>query len=213
MTSRLGTNGAAISRRVAVGVGLGLAAVVVSACGSGSSGGNTVTSGGQPRTGSTADSAGSSSPSTSFSVANVSGLGQVLVDGRGRTVYGLVKNGTKNPPCTDGNGCTAIWPDLSLPDGVHHATAGSGVTAAMLKSKKDSGDGETYVTYNGYFLYEFSGDKASGQGHGEGLKDQWGTWYALTPSGQPVTPSTTTASTSNPNSGSSGGTSGGGYGY
>jgi predicted lipoprotein with Yx(FWY)xxD motif len=139
----------------------------------------------------------------------MSGLGNVLVDGRGRTVYVLTKNGSKNATCTDGNGCTAVWPDLSLPAGVHKATAGNGVTAAMLKSKKES-DGETYATYNGWLLYEFSGDSAAGQSHGEGVKDQWGTWYALTPAGAPVTAKTTTACTSGSSSGSS---SGGGYGY
>lgn len=205
--TRLGAQGAKTTKRLAVGAGLGLAAVVVAACGSSSSGGNTVTSGGQPTTNSTSGSGNSSSPATMFSVANVSGLGNVLVDGRGRTVYVLTNNGKKNPPCTDGNGCTAIWPDLSLPDGVHKATAGSGVTASMLKSKPES-DGETYATYNGWLLYEYSGDTASGQGHGEGAKDQWGTWYALTPSGTPVTAKTTTASTSSSTSGS-----GGGYGY
>jgi len=212
---RLGTNGAAISKRMAVGAGLGLAALVVSACGSGSSGGNTVTPGGQPTSSATTDSGGSASPATSFGVANASGLGKVLVDGRGRTVYGLIKNGSKNPTCTDGNGCTAIWPDLSLPDGVHKAMAGSGVNASLLKSQKES-DGETYATYNGWLLYEFSGDNTAGQTRGEGVTDQWGTWYALTPAGAPVTAKTTTASTSSPSSGSGssgGGTSGGGYGY
>jgi predicted lipoprotein with Yx(FWY)xxD motif len=122
-------------------------------------------------------------------------------------VYGLVKNGAKNATCTDGNGCTAIWPDLSFPDGVHKATAGSGANASLLKSKHES-DGETYATYNGWLLYEYSGDSAAGQAHGEGTTDKWGTWYALTPSGAPVTAKSTTASTSSSTSGS-----GGGYGY
>jgi predicted lipoprotein with Yx(FWY)xxD motif len=202
---RRSANGATTTKRMAVGAGLGLAAVVISACGSSSSGGSNVTSGGQPTAGSTSDSGGSSSPATSFSVANVSGLGKVLVDGRGHTVYVLTKNGTKNATCTDENGCTAIWPDLSFPDGVHRASAGNGVNAAMLKSKNES-DGETYATYNGWLLYEYSGDSAAGQTHGEGVNDQWGTWYALTPAGAPVTAKTTTASTSSSSSG-------GGYGY
>jgi len=203
--TRLVANRAKTTKRMAVGAGLGLAAVVVAACGSSSSGGTAVTSGGQPTSGTTSGSGGAASPATAFSVASVSGLGNVLVDGRGRTVYVLTKNGSKNATCTDGNGCTAIWPDLSLPDGVPKASAGNGLNASMLKSKKES-DGETYATYNGWLLYEYSGDTAAGQGHGEGAKDQWGTWYAITPAGAPVTAKTTTASTSSSSSG-------GGYGY
>jgi predicted lipoprotein with Yx(FWY)xxD motif len=48
-----------------------------------------------------------------FKTANVSGVGTVLVDGKGRTVYVLTKAGEKNVPCTDASGCTAAWPPVS----------------------------------------------------------------------------------------------------
>ena len=126
-------------------------------------------------------------PATSFSVANVSGVGDVVVDGKGRTVYILTSAAKKNVPCTDASGCTDAWPDLSLPDGTSAATAGSGLDASLLGTQ--DANGETYPTYNGYLLYEYSGDSAAGQANGQGLKSFGGTWYVLDSSGQPVTSS------------------------
>jgi hypothetical protein len=68
-------------------------------------------------------------------------------------------------------------------------------------------DGETYATYNGWLMYEFTGDSGPGQGHGEGIKSFGGTWYALTPTGDPAMPEATTATTMG---GTPAGTPGGG---
>lgn len=159
-----------------------LAAIGLAACGGSSSGGS----------GSVASaSGGSDSPGTSFATANISGLGQVLVDGNGRTVYILTSSGQKNVPCTDDSGCTDVWPDLSLPDGTSAATAGDGVQDSLLGSKP--ANGETYPTYNGYLLYEYSGDSSSGEANGQGITSYGGTWYALDPSGQPITSSSSSS--------------------
>jgi predicted lipoprotein with Yx(FWY)xxD motif len=191
------------SRKLQLAAVIPLAAIGLAACGSSSSGGNNSVS---PGSGSSPTSGSTSDPSTSFSTMNVSGLGQVVVDGRGRTVYILTAPGKKNVSCTDGNGCTAIWPDLSLPDGVSAANAGSGITASLLGAKKES-DGETYPTYNGYLMYEYASDSAPGQARGQGIKSFGGTWWVLSPSGQPITSSGSSGSSSTPSSGS------GGYGY
>lgn len=125
-------------------------------------------------------------PSTSFSTANVSGVGTVVVDGRGRTVYILTADGKTNVPCTDASGCTNLWPDLPLPDGVASAKGEMGINASLLGTKKLS-DGETYPTYHGWLMYEYAGDSGTGQSKGQGIKSFGGTWYALTASGNPVT--------------------------
>lgn len=167
--------------RAAVGAA---ALVALAACGktSSSSSSSSATSG------SSGASSSSSDPGTSFSAANVSGLGMVVVDGKGRTVYALTSGSNKNVPCDDASGCTKVWPDLPLPNGTSSATAGSGLQASMMGTMKLS-DGETYPTYNGYLMYEYVGDSGSGQNHGEGIKSFGGTWYALSPSGQLVTSS------------------------
>jgi len=136
-----------------------------------------------------------------FSTADVSGLGTVMVDGAGRTVYVLTADGKTNLPCDDASGCTKFWPDLPFPDGVTAAKAGAGAQSSLLASKKLS-DGETYPTYNGWLMYEFKNDTAPGQGHGEGIKSFGGTWYALDASGNIVMPGgASTAATSGGNSG------------
>jgi predicted lipoprotein with Yx(FWY)xxD motif len=121
-----------------------------------------------------------------FSTATVSGLGTVLVDGNGRTVYVLTTDGKTNVPCEDSTGCTKVWPDLPFPNGVSSAKAGTGVQASQLASMKQS-DGQTYPTYNGWLMYEYTGDTGPAQGHGQGIQSFGGTWYALSTSGTPVT--------------------------
>ena len=165
------------------------AAAILAGCGGGSS---------QPTT-ATSPSGSSTNPATKFGIANVSGVGSVLVDGKGRTVYILTSGGKTNVPCTDASGCTKLWPDLPFPDGVSAAKAGSGVDASLLGTKKLK-DGETYPTYNGWLVYEYAGDTGPGQAGGQGIKSFGGTWYVLNSSGTPVTSS----------SGSSG-SGGGGY--
>lgn len=130
-------------------------------------------------------SAESSSPGTHFTTANVSGLGTVLVDGRGRTVYALTADGHHNVACSDASGCTALWPDIALPDGTAMATAGQGAQAALLGTVRDESD--RYATYHGWRVYEYAGDSAAGQSHGQGVQSFGGTWYALTPAGTLVT--------------------------
>lgn len=217
MPETVGPNSPA--RRFGIVASLAIAAATLAACGSSSSGGGTSTvnpGAGASSTSTASDSGSSDTAATSFSVANVAGLGNVVVDGRGRTVYVLTKAGAKNAPCTDASGCTKYWPDLSLPDGTMTATPGQGLTASMLST--NMADGEIYATYNGWLLYEYAGDSAAGQGHGEGVKDTWGTWYALNASGNPVTTgasdaSSNSSSSSGSGSGGSSPASGGGYGY
>ena len=166
-------------------------AVILAGCGGGST---------KPTT--TTNSAGSSGSSTNaatkFSTADVSGVGTVVVDGKGRTVYILTSDGHTNAPCTDASGCTGLWPDLPLPGSASGASAGMGIKAALLGTKKLK-DGETYPTYNGWLMYEYAGDSGPGQAKGQGTKSYGGTWYVLNASGNPVTSSGTS-------------TGGGGYG-
>ena len=159
------------------------------ACGSSSSSKTAASSAVALSTSSSASSnstSASSSPGTTFSVANVSGLGMVVVDGRGRTIYLLTSGDHTNVPCDDASGCTKVWPDLPLPQGTSAARAGSGIQASLLSTMKLS-NGETYPTYNGWLMYEYVGDVGSAQSHGQGIQSFGGTWYAISPAGTPIT--------------------------
>jgi predicted lipoprotein with Yx(FWY)xxD motif len=123
----------------------------------------------------------------------VSGLGTVLVDASGRTVYELSSASTKNLPCTASNGCTSAWIPLPLPAGTSSATASGGASSALLATS--SSGGATYPTYNGFVLYEFTGDTGPGQANGQGLSSFGGTWHALDPAGLQITSTTSSTTT------------------
>jgi predicted lipoprotein with Yx(FWY)xxD motif len=108
------------------------------------------------------------------------GLGQVLVDSRGRTLYLFEKDrGTASTCYGD---CATAWPPLVV-SGV--PTAGAGILASKLGTTKRTG-GPTEVTYNGHPLYYYIADTAPGQTSGQGLNQFGAGWDALTPGGNKI---------------------------
>jgi predicted lipoprotein with Yx(FWY)xxD motif len=199
INSTMGKNKARHSRGplrswlLAGGLALGTAATVA-ACGSSSS-----TAAGSP--GSSAPAGASSAASATISAKSVPGVGTVLVNGHGQTLYMLTSEKGGKITCTQANGCTQAWPETLVTNGATAARAGSGVQASLLGTVKDA-SGNLEVTYNHWPLYTFSGDSGSGVAKGQGLTSFGGTWYVLSGSGNPVT-------SSQPGNASSGG----GYGY
>lgn len=124
-----------------------------------------------------------SSPPVTVGAAGVAGLGTVLVDSRGRTLYLLSADKQQGPTCTGSNGCTQYWPPL-LAQGRPNPVAGPGVTASLLGTTA-AGDGSRQVTYNHWPLYTFAGDVGTQhQAKGQGIHSFGGTWAAVTVSGQ-----------------------------
>jgi predicted lipoprotein with Yx(FWY)xxD motif len=105
-------------------------------------------------------------------------LGSFLVDAKGVTLY-LFTTDTPNTSNCYG-GCASYWPPL-LTNGA--PVAGSGVTAGMLGTTARK-DGSVQVTYNGWPLYYYVGDKAAGDTNGQNVK---GTWFVINPAGSSVT--------------------------
>jgi predicted lipoprotein with Yx(FWY)xxD motif len=196
---------------------LGAAVVTLAACGS--SGGTSASgSGSSPSSaagGSSASSAaggsasagaaGASSAAT-VSAKNVPGVGTVLVNSQGRTLYMLTTEKGGKITCTASSGCLHAWPETDLPSGTTKATAGSGVQSSLLGTVKGA-TGKMEVTYNGWPLYTFIGDSSAGTAKGQALTNFGGTWYVLNTAGNPVT-AKAAAAASSPSTGS-----GGGYGY
>jgi predicted lipoprotein with Yx(FWY)xxD motif len=179
---------------LAGGLVLGTAATVT-ACGSSSSS----TAAGSPS--SSAPAGASTAAPAAISAKNVPGVGTVLVNGQGQTLYMLTSEKGGKITCTQANGCTQAWPETLVTNGATTAKAGSGVQASLLGTVKDT-SGNLEVTYNHWPLYTFSGDSGPGVAKGQGLTSFGGTWYVLNGSGNPVT--------SSPSGNAS---SGGGYGY
>lgn len=108
------------------------------------------------------------------------GLGRVVTDGRGRTLY-LFEKDTRTRSACSGT-CAVYWPPL-LTRG--KALVVKGVQRSLLGSIRRP-DGTRQVTDAGHPLYLFSGDAARGQTNGEGLHDFGAGWYALAPSGTKI---------------------------
>jgi predicted lipoprotein with Yx(FWY)xxD motif len=162
------------------------ALVTLAACSSSGSKAATTTAAAAASTATTAAPSSSANPGTMFGTTTIAGLGTVLVDASGKTVYLLTADGKTNATCDDASGCTKVWPDLPFPTGTTAATAGTGVQASLLGSMAEA-DGQTYPTYHGWLMYEFSGDSGPGTAHGQGLKSFGGTWSAVTADGTPAT--------------------------
>jgi predicted lipoprotein with Yx(FWY)xxD motif len=148
-------------------------------------------------------SSAAAAASVTISAKSIPEVGTVLVNEHGQTLYLLTsEKGGKKITCTQANGCTKVWPETLLTNGMTAAKAGSGVQPSLLGTIKDA-NGTLEVTYNGWPLYTFAGDSGPGVANGEGITKFGGTWYVLNASGNPVT-------SSQSQSGSS--SSGGGYG-
>jgi predicted lipoprotein with Yx(FWY)xxD motif len=112
-------------------------------------------------------------------VAN-SGLGRVLVDGRGRTLYLFEKDKRGKSACI--GKCAGFWPPL-ITSGKPLATAGA--RTSLLGTTK-RGDGRLQVTYNHHPLYTFVKDTTKGQTNGEEVDAFGAEWYAVSAAGAKV---------------------------
>jgi len=129
-----------------------------------------------------------------------SGLGRVLVDGRGRTLYLFARDKHGKSACS--GKCAGFWPPL-ITSGKPLATAGA--KTSLLGTTKRA-DGRLQVTYNHHPLYTFVNDTRKGQTNGEEVDAFGAEWYAVAAAGLKVEKS---AATSN----SGGDPTAGGYGY
>jgi predicted lipoprotein with Yx(FWY)xxD motif len=108
------------------------------------------------------------------------GLGQILVDSRGRSLYLFKKDAGGKSRCS--GSCAANWPPL-LATG--RPVAGSGIKASKLGTTRRS-DGKTQVVYNGHPLYRFIGDAKPGSTNGQALNAFGARWFVVSPVGNQV---------------------------
>src|SRR5579864_2747740 len=140
----------------------------------------------------------SSHASVVISTRAISGLGRVLVNSRGRTLYMFVPDKRKKVTCV--SACAAIWPPVKLPNGAKIVATG-GVKAGLLRSDADPAGGRL-VIYNNWPLYGYVGDQKAGDTFGQALNLNGGLWYVLSTSGAIIT--------TKPHAGGAGGGGGGG---
>jgi predicted lipoprotein with Yx(FWY)xxD motif len=109
-----------------------------------------------------------------------SGLGRILVDGRGHTLYLFEKDKHGKSACT--GQCAVFWPPL-IASGKPVAAAGA--KASLLGTTKRP-DGRLQVTYDHHPVYTFVKDVRKGQTNGEAVNAFGAEWYALSAAGAKV---------------------------
>ncbi len=133
----------------------------------------------------TTTGAGGTTPVYEVKTGTVAGLGKVLVNGQGLTLYLFVPD-HQSGASSCYSACAQGWPPLLLPTGVTSPVAGPGVQSSMLSTTHRT-DGTIQLTYNKWPLYLWVGDSEPGQATGQGLNNLGGLWYVLSPSGQEIT--------------------------
>ncbi len=151
---------------------------------------------------------GAATPSTAtaatsaatLSVGNT-GLGQVLVNSTGHTLYLFEKDQNGRSACS--GPCVGFWPPL-ISKGQPKALQGLNQSLVGTTTRSD---GTEQVTYAGHPVYMFVQDTKPGQTNGEGLTDFGGSWDALSPAGAKIEggSSSQSSSSSSSQAGQSGG--------
>ncbi|HEY1570264.1 MAG TPA: hypothetical protein VGG05_02895 [Pseudonocardiaceae bacterium] len=162
--------------RLAAVAGLAAAGVVLAACG----------------TNPTATGAGSASAASNAAVgtSSVAGVGTVLVDSAGKTLYFSDQDANGTMHCT--GDCLGFW----IPATASGASVPRGsITGLSVLKRADNG--QKQFAYQGKPLYEFKMDSMAGQVNGNGAHDDFNgtsfTWHAAVASGTAVAPGSTSS--------------------
>ena len=149
----------------------------------------------------TSSSSAATATGDTLAVSDVSGAGEVLVDGSGNALYTPDQEANGKILCT--GSCESEWMPVTA-SGSSQPTASADVTGKVGTVKRP--DGGEQVTLDGAPLYTFAEDGGPGQVSGDGLTDEFDgqqfTWRVVRPAGASApTPETSTTTTD----------SGGGY--
>lgn len=157
-----------------------IGALAIAGCGSSGNSSSTSSSGGAYGSGgeSTTKPAAAKSEGAPITVGTAKGVGKVLVDSKGLTLYYFQKDQNGESACY--GACEQGWPPLTTEG---EPQAGEGAMASKLGTTERK-DGTTQVTYAGWPLYTFVEDKNPGEDNGTDSKAFGASWYPLHPNGE-----------------------------
>jgi predicted lipoprotein with Yx(FWY)xxD motif len=168
---------------------VGVLALAIAGCGgssssstagtAGSTAGNEAEAGG--KTVEAAPDAGQGT--TVVSLGDAEGVGMVLVESKGMTLYDFRKDEGTTSSCYDA--CAGFWPPL-LTKGDPQPSNGTSASQLGTTERKD---GTMQVTYAGHPLYTFVEDTKPGEANGNDIDKFGGEWYALDKDGEEPTTS------------------------
>jgi predicted lipoprotein with Yx(FWY)xxD motif len=117
------------------------------------------------------------------STRTLPGLGSVVVNAQGRTLYVFAPDKAKKVTCV--GGCAAVWPPLALSSGQKPVVSGQ-AKSSLVGSDPNPAGGRT-VTYAGWPLYTYVTDTSPGTARGQAINLNGGLWDVIAPSGKVIT--------------------------
>jgi predicted lipoprotein with Yx(FWY)xxD motif len=110
--------------------------------------------------------------------------GRVLFDGRGQALYAFTRD-RRGGPSTCYDACARAWPVLAAKG---RPNGGPGVRRSLLGTTRRR-DGTRQVTYNGWPLYYYVGERGRpGVILCQNVREFGGLWLVVKPTGRPVRP-------------------------
>ena len=106
-------------------------------------------------------------------------LGQIIVDGKGMTVYVFDKDTANSGVSACTGACAATWPAVTATSATPTVTGITGTVATI-----PGANGTKQITINGLPIYTFAADTKPGDTNGQGVKS---IWWVLSPAGAKIT--------------------------
>ena len=171
-----------MKKHLSIGLSAFAVAALLSGCAGG--GGSTTTApSSAAATSAPASSAPASSAPASASAAELkvadSKLGQIVVDGKGMSVYYYTKDTKDSGTSACTGGCLTAWPPVFTTSATPSVEGVTGTLGTI-----STPDGKKQVTINGMPIYYFAKDKAAGDITGQDVNK---VWYLVAPSGEMIT--------------------------
>ncbi|HET7708543.1 MAG TPA: hypothetical protein VFK50_03295 [Sphingomicrobium sp.] len=108
-------------------------------------------------------------------------FGSYLVDGGGRSLYVLAGTRGMTGMNRCDRACLRVWPAAMA---ARPTAPGAGIDPSKLTTVQ--GPWGSQLAYAGWPLYYYNRDRVPGDTTGQYARDTWGTWYLLSPSGEPI---------------------------
>lgn len=176
-----------MKRHLSIGLSVFALAALLSGC-AGGSGSSTSTGAAAPAASgsSAAASAARSAPASSSAAAATadlkvaaSGAGQIVVDGKGLSVYQYTQDLKDSGRSACVGGCLTAWPPVVTTSDTPTVDGVTGKVGTI-----PTPDGKKQLTINGMPVYYFAKDKAAGDILGQGVSS---VWYVVAPTGEMIT--------------------------
>lgn len=173
-----------MKRHLSIGLSVFALAALLSGCAGGS--GTTSTSTGAAGATASGSPAASSAPAPSSAAAATADLkvaasaaGQIVVDGKGLSVYQYTQDLKDSGRSACVGGCLTAWPPVVTTSDTPTVDGVTGKVGTIATP-----DGKKQLTVNGMPVYYFAKDKVAGDILGQGISS---VWYLVAPSGEMIT--------------------------